>query len=105
MYLSQGHVDRTTQPQALPGAAVFGDLSFGFMPAFKNINNQEIHLCTYEDGALSVVHILDGLPWHWVQEWGEDRRPLSLIPGIIAGFMRCGRFYTLHELSSALRDA
>ena len=105
MYVSQNHAPQRSHVEHLPGGAVFEDLSFGFMPAFKNVNNQEVHLCTYEDGALSVVHVLDGLPWHWVQEWGDDRRPVSLIPGIIAGFMRFGRFYTLHEISNRICDS
>ena len=96
------------QPQAVYeqlGGAVFRDASFGFMPAFLDLKTQETHLSAYHDGEPAVVHILDGLPSHWIAEWGSDGRAVSLKSGVIAGFMRNSRFYTLNEIVSKLRDS
>ena len=105
MFMSQSQVAEQQGACAQLGGAVFRDASFGFMPAFKNINNQEVHLSAYDSGELAVVHVLDNVPDEWVAEWGNDGRPSSLKPGIIAGFMRFGEFYTLSEISNELRDA
>jgi hypothetical protein len=102
--MSQSQVAQQQSAYAQLGGAVFGDASFGFMPAFKNLHNDEVHLCAYDNGELSVVHVLDGLPAYWVEEWGADGRPVNLCPGVIAGFMRFGYFYTLSEITHELRD-
>lgn len=87
------------------GSGVFSDTCFGFMPAFRNIHNKETHLSVYDGGHPSVVHLLDGLPDKWIDEKSGDGRPVSLKAGIIAGFMRQGRFYTLREIMQDLCDA
>jgi hypothetical protein len=105
MFMSQSQMERQYGAYSQLGGAVFRDTSFGFMPAFKNLYNDETHLCTYDSGELAVVHVLDGLPSYWVEEWGADGRPHHLKKGIIAGFMRFGRFYTLNEITHELRDS
>ena len=88
-----------------PSRAVFGDVSFGFMPVFMDVHTRETHLASYRDGQPAVVHVLDGLPYKWVDEWGSDGRPVSLKTGVIAGFMRGGVFYTLSDIMNGLCDA
>ncbi len=105
MYMSQSQVAQQQGAYAQLGGAVFRDASFGFMPAFKDLNTNEIHLSAYNSGELAVIHVLDSLPAKWVAEWGADGRPSSLNAGVIAGFMRFGEFYTLSEISNELRDA
>ena len=105
MFMSQRQVERQQGAYAQLGGAVFRDASFGFMPAFKNLNTDEVHLCAHPSGELSVVHMLDSLPAYWVDEWGADGRPVNLKSGVIAGFMRFGEFYTLSEITHLLRDA
>ena len=60
------------------------------MPAFMNIYTSEIHLSSYKNAELAVMHILDGLPNYWVTEWGQDGCVSALKLGVIAGFMRSG---------------
>ena len=84
--------------------AIFSRASFGFMPAFKNLITKETHLSTYDDGIPSVVHVIDGLPGHWVAEWGDDGRAISLKSEIIPGFMRNGSFFTLNAIMYDLCD-
>ncbi len=85
--------------------AVFSDISFGFMPAFKDLRNEQIHLSVDQQGELSVMHMIDHLPDQWVDERDDRGRPVSLKAGIIAGFMRNGQFYTLRQLMGQLHDS
>lgn len=85
--------------------AVFSDVSFGFMPAFKNLIDQQIHLSTDAHGELSVMHLFDGLPDHWINEKDAQGKALTLKSDIIAGFMRNARFYTLSEIMNCICDS
>ena len=89
----------------LSGRAVYTEASFGFMPAFMQMSTRETHLASYCDGKPAVVHVLDGVPHYWVEVWGRDGRALSLKAGIVAGYMRAGHFYTLHDILNRLRDS
>ena len=85
--------------------AIFSDVSFGFMPAFKNLVDQQIHLSTDLKGELSVMHLFDGLPEHWINERDHQGKALTLKSEIIAGFMRNARFYTLSEIMHSICDS
>ncbi len=85
--------------------AVFSDISFGFMPAFKNLKDQQIHLSKDRNGELSVMHLFDGLPDKWVKEKDVQGRALTLKSEIIAGFMRNAEFYTLSEITNKIKDS
>ncbi len=85
--------------------AVFSDVSFGFIPAFKNLQDEQIHLSMDRNGELSLMHIFDSLPGDWVNERDEKGRAVSLQPSVIAGFMRNAEFYTLSELMGAIKDS
>jgi len=87
------------------GGSVFNDASFGFLPAFMDINTSETHLASYESGEPAAIHILDGLPRKWVSDWDEKGRAEALKLGVVAGFMRGGVFYTLSEIMNKLCDA
>ena len=103
----QGHTStgETTVVPDFSGRAVYTEASFGFMPAFMQVNTRETHLAAYCDGRPAVMHILDGVPDYWVDVWGHDGRALSLKAGIVAGYMRTGHFYTLHDILNRLRDS
>ncbi len=82
----------------------FGDLCFGFLPAFRDLTTGETHLSVYPDGSCAMIHLLDGLPLDWVTEWDEQGRILALKDSIVAGFMRGSGFYTLDDLHEMQRD-
>lgn len=81
-------------PEMTAGAAVLG-----FLPAFQDLDTEEVHLSVNEDGSLAAVHLLDNLPDHWVVDRDDEGRITALKDGIIAGFMRQGRFFTRAQLS------
>jgi len=84
---------------------VFSDISFGFMPAFKNLKDQQIHLSVDQNGELSVMHLFDGLPECWIKEKDDQGVALTLNNDVIAGFMRNARFYTLSEIVNDIIDS
>lgn len=85
--------------------AVFSDISFGFMPAFKSLKDQQVHLSIDYQGTLSVMHLFDGLPDYWIKERDELGAAITLKSDIIAGFMRNAEFYTLSELMNNIMDS
>lgn len=87
-------------PEMKAGGAVLG-----FLPAFKDLHTHETHLSVNEDGSLALIHLLDGLPNHWVVERDEQGRITALKDGIVAGFMRQGRFFTRSQLAQLRWDA
>jgi hypothetical protein len=82
-----------------------GPTLLGFLPAFRDLHTQEIHLSVSGNGKLASVHLLDHLPDHWVIERDELGRITALKEGIIAGFMRQDRFFTRAELVRTPCDA
>ncbi len=87
-------------PEMAAGAALLG-----FLPAFRDLETDEVHLSVNEHGKLASVHLLENLPDHWVIERDEAGRITELKEGIIAGFMRHERFYTRAELARLPWDA
>lgn len=84
---------------------IFSDISFGFVPAFKNLKDQQVHLSRDQKGEISIMHLFDGLPECWIKEKDELGVPLTLKSEIIAGFMRNAEFYTLSEIVNTIRDS
>ena len=87
-------------PDLAPSAAVLG-----FLPAFRDVGTEEVHLSVNADGSPAAVHVLDHLPDHWVIERDQAGRIMALKEGIIAGFMRHARFFTRSELAHLPWDA
>lgn len=85
--------------------AVFSDISFGFIPAFKNLKDEQIHLSRDHHGEVSVMHLFDGLPENWIKEKDDQGAALTLKSEIIVGFLRNAEFYTLSEIMNDIRDS
>lgn len=83
----------------------FLDLAFGFLPAFRDLEDGRTHLASTQEGKIASMHILDGLPLEWAEEIDAYGRIISLRDGIMAGFMRGDQFYTLDQIRSRSADA
>lgn len=105
MYMSHHQAVQQRNVYNQFNGAIFSDVSFGFMPAFKNQKDQQIHLSQDGSGELSVMHLFDGLPDHWVLEKDKQGNAISLKSEIIAGFMRNAQFYTLSEIMHNIIDS
>ena len=74
----------------------------GFIPAYFNeISGVSIE-SRFADGRPAPVHILDGLPEEWVALRDPYGRVTRTQPGIVAGFLRDGQFYTREQAAHAL---
>jgi len=69
-----------------------------FIPAFRDSATGEVCLSRFEDGSTAPVHMLDGMPDHWVIERDEDNHVVRIKGSIIAGFIRDGKYYSREEM-------
>jgi hypothetical protein len=69
-----------------------------FIPAFKDRLTGETHASVFEDGRPAMIHLLDGLPEHWIVSRDKDRHVTAVLETIISGFLRNGVFFTREEV-------
>ena len=72
----------------------------GFKPAFMNSNSGRIEISRTESGGPAPIHLIDWLPEEWAASTRKDGSIESLIPGIISGFSRDGKFYTREQTAN-----
>lgn len=75
---------------------------YGFFPAFRNTDTEEVCLSRSADGQIATVHRLDGLPADWFSLNAEDGT-LTLKASIESGFVRQGLFYSRQEAANAVK--
>ncbi|WP_428609052.1 dihydroorotase [Sedimenticola sp.] len=75
--------------------------SAGFTPAFHDTQSGRSVISRYVDGRPAPLHLLDGLPADWVTDYDADGHVKAVRPGVIAGFLRAGRFYTREQAAKA----
>lgn len=68
-----------------------------FTPAFRDDETGRVELSRYQSGAAAPMHVLDGLPAEWITDRDAHGRPATLKAGVVAGFVRDGRFYTREQ--------
>ena len=76
--------------------------SEGFIPAYYDAISDVSIESRFADGRPAPVHVLDGLPEEWVAQRDQSGRVTKTRPGIVAGFLRNGRFYTREQAVYAL---
>lgn len=79
-------------------------LVMGFLPAFRHLETGEVRLCQTRDGGLSPIHLLDGLPDHWIMERDTKGRACALVDAVEPGFLRGIAFWTLGDLEYPALD-
>jgi hypothetical protein len=75
--------------------------SAGFVPAFHDTRSGRSEISRYADGSPAPLHLLDSLPVEWVSEYDAKGHVIAVRPGVIAGFLRAGRFYTREQAAKA----
>lgn len=103
-------IPRTTEqgPRIIEGHGLrsgIHSVSFGFLPAFRDLLTGETHLSTNTDGSLAPIHLLDGIPEVWIKERDDRGRVIALRETVIAGYLRGERFFTHRQVQSEILDA
>jgi hypothetical protein len=74
----------------------------GFVPAYRNNATGETVPSRFADGRPAVVHVLEGLPDDWIEARDTCGCVTRAMNGVIAGFLRDGRFFTREEAAQVL---
>ena len=69
----------------------------GFKPAFLNKATGRVEVARLKNRRAASMHIISWLPREWAATVDKAGLVLSLKPGIIAGFVQNGVFYTRKE--------
>ena len=72
---------------------------FGFVPAFLDKASGRIEVARSREGKAASMHLISYLPAEWAEYCDDDGRILALKPGVIAGFVQDGVFYTREEVA------
>lgn len=102
MPLTQRRLHRENLAFAGTGGVSAGNRCGRFHPAFRDEGTGQVERARFADGSPAPMHVLDGLPDAWVDERDAQGRPCSARPGIVAGFVRDGQFYTREQAAAAL---
>ena len=74
---------------------------FGFLPAFRNEDTQDVELSRMANGHIAPIHTLDFLPKDWFLI--TDNQKLTLKDCVTSGFIRQDQFYTREEAANAVK--
>lgn len=74
----------------------------GFTPGFLDRDTGEVYPSCWADGRPAPFHALDGLPNHLVVNRSSSGRVAAVKASVIAGFVRCGCFYTREQAARCL---
>ncbi|MCO6441518.1 MAG: hypothetical protein J5I81_10610 [Nitrococcus mobilis] len=81
-----------------------GNCSDGCRPAFLDSDTNIVYPSCRADGRLAAVHCLEGLPDELVVSRDAAGRVMEAKPGLIAGFLYGGRFYSREEALRLLQE-
>ncbi len=76
----------------------------GFSPAYYDSRSGEAVLSRFANGQPAPVHLLEGLPKTWILRRNKQGQVIKARPGVVAGFMREGVFYTREQATQAISD-
>jgi len=83
------------------GGVSEGNRALGFRPAFYDMDTGEVHPSRFANGLEAPMHLLDGLPDDLVVARLESGRVTAVKPGVVAGFLRQGHFFTREQAALA----
>ncbi|UYG06965.1 sigma-54-dependent Fis family transcriptional regulator [Halomonas sp. M4R1S46] len=83
------------------GGVSVGNRSQGFRPAFYDMDTGIVYPSRFASGLEAPMHLLDGLPDDLVVSRLANGRVEAVKPGIVAGFVRHGQFFTRQQAAMA----
>ena len=100
--MSENRLAKENLAFAGTGGVSSGNRSQGFRPAFCDTESGLVKPACFRDGSPAPMHLLDGLPDHWVKERLPSGRVAVVKESVIAGFLREGQFYTRDQAANAI---
>lgn len=76
--------------------------SAGFIPGFLDTRSGVAVPSRFANGLPAPMHVLEGLPDEWIAERNTEGLATRACQGIVAGFLRFGRFYSRDEAARAM---
>ena len=76
---------------------------YGFIPAFRNENTQEVSLSRLANGHIAPIHTLEGIPREWFLSSGNASNQMILKEHVTSGFVRQGQYYTRKQAAKAVK--
>jgi hypothetical protein len=77
---------------------------YGFVPAFLDSVTGTTYLYRFADGRMAPIHLLAGLPDELVSQCSTAGKVTAVKNSVMAGLVRCGRFYTRDQAARAVTD-
>jgi len=84
------------------GGVSQGNRHRGFTPGFLDRDTGAVYPSCWADGRPAPFHDLEGLPDHLVLNRSPTGRVAAVKASVIAGFVRCGCFYTREQAACCL---
>ena len=84
------------------GGVSQGNRHRGFTPGFLDCDTGAVYPSCWADGRPAPFHALEGLPDHLVLNRGPTGRVATVKASVVAGFVRCGCFYTREQAACCL---
>jgi hypothetical protein len=101
--LSQRLLKAQNTDYAATGGVSRNNRHAGFVPGYLDTESGVAVVSCFADGRPAPVHVLDGLPEGWVRCRDASGKVAMARSGVIAGFIRDGRFYTREEAARVVR--
>lgn len=87
------------------GGVSCNNRSAEFVPGYMDTESGVAVVSRFADGRPAPIHVLDGLPEGWIRCRNASGQVSMARAGVVAGFLRGGRFYTREEAARLLSSA
>lgn len=77
-----------------------GNRRQGFIPGFLDKETGRMYVSCKADGSPVPFHLLDGLPDELILSRSPSGQVVAIKGTVIAGFIRCGCFYTREQAAN-----
>jgi hypothetical protein len=99
---SERQLRRESRAHRGTGGSSAGNAHLGFLPAFLDAASGQVFVSCHANGRPAAIHVLDGLPAALVLRRDARGRVLEVRAGVVAGFLRDGKFYSRAEAAQVV---
>lgn len=100
--LDQKELRQQNRAYAGTGGVSANNCGAGFVPGFLDTRSGVAVRSRFANGLPAPFHALEGLPEEWIAERNTEGLATRACQGVVAGFIRFGRFYSRDEAARVL---